>query len=398
MKRDKIIWNPTFEAELTIKTRKLSLKKEEITLDLTKPTQYTKVLLQAAELKRSSSRIPNKLKPHLEFLLEAGILVKESEVPINITSEFLFSKGLLKLVPIETLKTIKDTIQIGSLCFNEHVKLQNGTPRPVEGMGIPPENDFPIKGNLIWVFEPTSQVWSVFRINKKWHNIISQLKDKPSSISTLDVDTILLLVASKILINKEDLNNTKRKWQKKITTAKESIETEQYAVIRDVISPLQIASLRKLSRDLEKGGYLKIDRSQGQGQRLFLHNGDAFNFIHRQLASLIRNITQEPLMPSYSFLSAYMHNSALARHLDRPQCKWNASLLVDFNPNVELEKSWPIYLEVNGKAKEVRLSLGDMVVYRGTEIPHWRPMIEAGHRQTLLLLHYVPLSFTGTLK
>jgi hypothetical protein len=36
-------------------------------------------------------------------------------------------------------------------------------------------------------------------------------------------------------------------------------------------------------------------------------------------------------------------------------------------------------------------------VYRGAEVPHWRPPLRAGQQQTLLLLFFVRHDFTGSL-
>ena len=83
--------------------------------------------------------------------------------------------------------------------------------------------------------------------------------------------------------------------------------------------------------------------------------------------------------------------------MDRPQCAWNGSLLIDENPETAVEDSWPLYLEVRGQVHVVRLDFGDAIFYSGTTLPHWRVADQVGRRQTLGLLHYVPIDFVGSL-
>ncbi len=49
---------------------------------------------------------------------------------------------------------------------------------------------------------------------------------------------------------------------------------------------------------------------------------------------------------------------------------------------------WPIYLEdVNGKEVEVKMKPGDLLIYRGIELPHWRKPFK-GYMCGQVFLHY----------
>jgi hypothetical protein len=76
---------------------------------------------------------------------------------------------------------------------------------------------------------------------------------------------------------------------------------------------------------------------------------------------------------------------------------WNLSLLVDTNPEMDLSGAWPIYLEVAGQVNEARLEMGDGVLYRGTEVPHWRNALPEGQTATLIFCHFVPVEFEQSL-
>jgi hypothetical protein len=73
------------------------------------------------------------------------------------------------------------------------------------------------------------------------------------------------------------------------------------------------------------------------------------------------------------------------------------SLALDMEPELERLAAWPIYLEVHGKVHEVRLGLGDAVIYRGTTIPHWRDALPQGQTATVCFYHFVRHDFVGKL-
>jgi hypothetical protein len=148
---------------------------------------------------------------------------------------------------------------------------------------------------------------------------------------------------------------------------------------------------------LEREGYLEVDHHEVREKRYVRHNDPLLRFVHRQTGSLLRSVTGEQILPSYSYLSAYMEGAELKRHTDRSQCTWNASLLLDTRGKAAASASWPFYMKTHGKNRAVRLDLGDTVIYRGQSTPHWRPRLPSGLRQTLALFHYVPIEFTGSL-
>jgi alkylated DNA repair dioxygenase AlkB len=120
-------------------------------------------------------------------------------------------------------------------------------------------------------------------------------------------------------------------------------------------------------------------------------------FLHHQLVPLLNRIVVDPIKASYCYLAVYEPGAVLTRHTDRPQCQWNLSMPLDADPETDATSAWPIYLEVDGKPREVRLGLGDAVLYRGTELFHWRDAQPAGHRCTVCFFHFVSDDFEGSL-
>lgn len=81
------------------------------------------------------------------------------------------------------------------------------------------------------------------------------------------------------------------------------------------------------------------------------------------------------LLPTYSFARIYTTESRLTKHVDRGACEVSATMTVGFSNTDEL---WPIYVESDGDEIPVRLDVGDALVYRGMELPHWREPLPKG--------------------
>ena len=75
------------------------------------------------------------------------------------------------------------------------------------------------------------------------------------------------------------------------------------------------------------------------------------------------------LQPAYSYARIYKQGDILHRHKDRYSCEVSTTLNLGGDP-------WPIYLEPSGKTGmagvKVNLDQGDMLVYMGCELEHWR--------------------------
>ena len=94
--------------------------------------------------------------------------------------------------------------------------------------------------------------------------------------------------------------------------------------------------------------------------------------------------TSLKLNPSYTFLRIYKKGDILSRHKDRFSCEISTTLNLGGDP-------WPIYLEPSGeegkKGVKVDLEPGDMLVYRGIELEHWREPFK-GNECVQVFLHY----------
>ena len=110
----------------------------------------------------------------------------------------------------------------------------------------------------------------------------------------------------------------------------------------------------------------------------------------------MEKVTGLKLYPAYTYARIYKKGDELKRHKDRFSCEISTTM------NLGGDK-WPIYLSPNenvgvadgkkitnvSKAKGIKVNLepGDMLVYRGCELEHWREKFK-GTECVQVFLHY----------
>ncbi len=399
LKAPRWVVNPAYAANVTLHSRKKD--GEPLGFEFPVNEAYKDYFVALAKLSQipPGEPLPKALHANLEIFKELGLVVASDLIPTEVRPSWKASIKDLKHIPSVFRWEAQARLKKNKLRFNRKlVHFQAGNERPPSEIhGIPSTNTFPEQGPLVWVFNPQSQMWAVFEFGSRIGKALKGLSDDTVKVSQLDEPMVELLVHAGILGETFFEQKSYESCKSQVRHCQRQIRTLRYTVFRKMINPLQIAIARSYFEALQREGYLQIDDSQVVFKRYCRHNDPVLRYIHRQSGELVRKITGEAVLPSYSFLSAYMEGAHLARHTDRPQCVWNGSLLFEQIPEVNVEESWPIYLEIRGKAQEVKLDFGDAVFYSGTEIPHWRERNKPGHRQTLGLLHYVPISFVGSL-
>jgi hypothetical protein len=99
------------------------------------------------------------------------------------------------------------------------------------------------------------------------------------------------------------------------------------------------------------------------------------------------------LVPTYSFLRLYQKGDILPYHTDRESCEISTTVCLGHNTeNIDHNKytnyNWPIFVK-NNKGENIPISLkpGDMLIYKGIEVPHWREKF-LGNNHAQAFLHY----------
>ena len=120
--------------------------------------------------------------------------------------------------------------------------------------------------------------------------------------------------------------------------------------------------------------------------------------------------TKLKLIPTYSYARIYKKGDVLPRHKDRFSCEISTTMFLGGDP-------WPIYLSpsenvgipecdggkkgitVASTAKGIKEDLkpGDMLVYRGCELEHWREAFQ-GKNCAQVFLHYNQIASPGAIE
>ena len=112
---------------------------------------------------------------------------------------------------------------------------------------------------------------------------------------------------------------------------------------------------------------------------------------------IMQQRTDMTLVPCYTYTRIYKKGDILKRHSDRPSFEISTTLHLG-------GESWPIFLDPTGqktvidegkqihkpnapKGISIDLEVGDMLVYSGWELEHWREPFEGDHCAQVFL-HY----------
>ena len=113
-----------------------------------------------------------------------------------------------------------------------------------------------------------------------------------------------------------------------------------------------------------------------------------------KLQPLLEKRTGLKLIPSYSYARIYKKGDVLQRHKDRFSCEISTTMYLGGD-------EWPIYLEPSGKTHmkgiKINLKAGDMLIYRGRELEHWREEFK-GNNCVQVFLHYNNIKTPGAEK
>lgn len=95
----------------------------------------------------------------------------------------------------------------------------------------------------------------------------------------------------------------------------------------------------------------------------------------------IEKLIKTNLIPTYSYARIYKKGNELKNHIDRKSCELSTTLFLGGS-------KWDIFLKnKENKTIKVSLSQGDMLIYSGCELEHWREKLQ-GEFCVQTFLHY----------
>lgn len=170
------------------------------------------------------------------------------------------------------------------------------------------------------------------------------------------------------------------------------MDSNKYVVLRNVIDKQTLDILKIQSKLLEKQKCFKLNKypqdypfGDVQCPTSFSSYGVlCFEALLLLLLPLVEEQTGKELLPTYSYMRIYYKNSILEKHLDRPSCEYSATICISTT-----EKPWDIFFKKKCDTEVcVSLNPGDLIIYQGQELEHWREKYD-GSEQIQVFLHYV---------
>ena len=161
---------------------------------------------------------------------------------------------------------------------------------------------------------------------------------------------------------------------------------------------------RRVARKLLDDGYISPDTpyfgvwSDKQIPNTYSHYADiVMETLLERIKPVMEKNTGLKVLPTYSYARIYKKGDILKRHKDRPSCEISTTLNLGGD-------SWPIFLDPTGsdnvideyknihkpnapKGERVDLEIGDMLIYEGCKLEHWREPFEGEHCGQVFL-HY----------
>lgn len=161
----------------------------------------------------------------------------------------------------------------------------------------------------------------------------------------------------------------------------EYFEKNGYVVLKDALSKQQCDDLVQHMFKLKEEGKLVQDDQCPLSDAVY---GDPiFDNILQKFAGPIGNSVGRKLLPTYTYARIYRPGEILKKHKDRPACEISATMTLGY----DAKNIWPIFFD---EQKEIAVSLetGELAVYKGCEILHWRTAFK-GNWHIQVFFHYV---------
>jgi hypothetical protein len=165
----------------------------------------------------------------------------------------------------------------------------------------------------------------------------------------------------------------------------EFFKKNKYVVVKNALceEAAEIAG-NSLIVDEAIGSGNTVDQSQVVGATSF-YSSPICEAIMLQMRRKIEDATGLQLVPTYAFARVYRWGDDLKKHKDRPSCEISATLTLNFKS----KELWPIWVKsVEGKDTSIELDIGDLMVYRGCEVEHWREPLNDGIWMQVFV-HYI---------
>lgn len=166
-----------------------------------------------------------------------------------------------------------------------------------------------------------------------------------------------------------------------------SFKENGYHVIRDFLEPNFVKFINQYFFTRINAGQAELGDIQAPNSYIF-YGDPLMDTILDEAAQELSKVAGYNLLPTYTFTRLYGKGDELEIHLDRSECELSGTLALGIPDGEEIN---PIYFSRNedkSDAIEIKLNPGDLCLYHGCDLYHWRePFTQRWYLQSFL--HYV---------
>ena len=158
-----------------------------------------------------------------------------------------------------------------------------------------------------------------------------------------------------------------------------------YVVVRRLVPDARTVQLRAHLKTRAAQGVLRMEGDSQVPGTPSAHGDAVLDALLEELRPAVEACTGLKLWPTYSYARLYRHGDALKPHRDRPACEVSLSLNLGQDP---ADQPWALNVLGPAGSTAALLMPGDVLLYRGMELVHWREPYEGRHLAQVFL-HYV---------
>jgi len=164
-------------------------------------------------------------------------------------------------------------------------------------------------------------------------------------------------------------------------SSQQYFESNGYVILKDVLNKQQCDQFVQMMFEQHDQGNLVQDEQCPESNAIY--GFPPFEELLANLSDPLGRAVGRELLPTYTYARIYRPGEILKIHKDRPSCEISATMTLGF----DAEAIWPIYFDEE-KEIAVPLDVGELAVYKGCDVAHWRPAFK-GQWHVQVFLHYV---------
>jgi hypothetical protein len=345
------------------------------------------MMRQIAQAKNWPHSFPAPLQTRL---IELGLLVSAEQISRPVRFDCDLNAQLMEFLPRRSHISFPN-IPNGALLVNPALRFL-GSSDTVNDNSILKSCFRQLRADRFWYqLNPQGQAPGIYSFTKDEQEILQTLIGGKTS-GDLDREWLKLLVQAGILIKADGQQEVNAQASERLDAAKTHLKNYRYVILKSILHPFQLAAIRRYYRRMVAEGYFSFGDEEWP-LRYFAGNDLIGRFYHEQMTSLISNVIGESVYPTFTFFASYRPGAILPPHRDREECEFSISLLLDFIPEPADECPWPIFVESpkhSNQSIPVHLGIGDLLLYRGRELRHYRNAFQEGEASTTWLFFYEP--------